>query len=552
MWPLQSNVGSGQPCRMTGGISLQQDVDVVSLLTSAIAAGATVIEISDRVVFRENITIPAGTILWMKSGGRLVFATGVTVTHLGTIIAPRRQIFYGGGSINGLKFVMPEWHGAKRDSATDDGAAFNLSIASLVGSTVSDGEELHLSLSGGVYGIATQINTSPTANRPFRIRGAGKTSGGTRLLALSTGAAGSCVLALNGALLDNSSIIDVVVSGLSIASQVPSSGMATALRIGTADVATRLIGVGYSLVSDVYIENFATGIDLVNCRLFKFDRVDIWQTGMIGAATSINARISGASNCGDFIFTACNFVMPDTTVIAPIANQYCVAVTASGGDYSPVTGAYSISGFKFYACNLYGGDQTVRMYVQDGARAAEFFFGLFCQWDQTANRRVYLEANKNGASTPVIETIQIQGCWLSESLAGAIVCASTGAAGIIRGLSVTDTVINLAQAEVLNLFGAAGAIKNTVFCRNRIYDANNHNGGATGKCIDLSLSYDSTCNENVFANTVTANFYNIAVSIGLGNVGATVCNNNTRASPPTAAIVADASGAVTKNIGTNI
>lgn len=149
------------------------DRTVLAAAASAASASSVLVPAGTyRVASSLTFTVP----VVMLPGARFTVDSGQTLTFSGGLTAPDEAwLFTGSGTIAGLTEVRPEWWGAERDGATNDGAAFNKALA-CVGA--AGGGEVRLST--GTYLINTAL-TVTAAN--VRLIGQGR---GATILSVSS------------------------------------------------------------------------------------------------------------------------------------------------------------------------------------------------------------------------------------------------------------------------------------------------------------------------------------------------------------------------------
>lgn len=135
------------------GIDAARFTNLSSALHSPSTAGQTIVVSTPMSI--NSATVPADRVLHIIKGGSIAVARGATLTINGPVSIGPYPVFPGEGKIRfaGLSVseVLPEWWGARADSATDSTAALQAAIDAL---PLSGGV---LRLSRGVYLTSSQI-----------------------------------------------------------------------------------------------------------------------------------------------------------------------------------------------------------------------------------------------------------------------------------------------------------------------------------------------------------------------------------------------------------
>jgi len=98
---------------------------------TAIGSTVSTLVVSEVETVAATLTVPSTLTLRFIGAGQLSVSATYTVTVSGEVEAPRRQIFSGAGTVNGLIEVWVEWFGAVGDNTTDSATAFQAAIDSL-------------------------------------------------------------------------------------------------------------------------------------------------------------------------------------------------------------------------------------------------------------------------------------------------------------------------------------------------------------------------------------------------------------------------------------
>jgi hypothetical protein len=242
-------------------------------------------------------------------------ASGKIVTISGTITAPPVQIFDtslgGAGSIlltGKIPQVYPNWFGAKMDGSTDDTAAWQGTIASLLGPGQTGGT---VAMPGNAVSATTTGIVITTTNSQFLdIAGQGKSS-----VIQCTGV--TCVT-WNGTAAQKSGMSDLTISdptGNSATIGLYLNGGSDGSQNRLAFSNMEILG-NAALVSGGHFAGLGTGVSLYNITLPRFQNVfvgyfntDVLQTGFVNSLW-IQSYMYGAGSRGwDIEATGDNYAL---------------------------------------------------------------------------------------------------------------------------------------------------------------------------------------------------------------------------------------------------
>lgn len=114
----------------SGNVNVLSHASLSAAIT-AIGATATTLLIPASMAVTASLTIPKNVVLTVSGVGEFNVSSGQTLTINGPLVAPRRQIFTGSGSVRfgaSISTAYPEWFGAVMDGTTDDSAAIQKAI----------------------------------------------------------------------------------------------------------------------------------------------------------------------------------------------------------------------------------------------------------------------------------------------------------------------------------------------------------------------------------------------------------------------------------------
>ena len=521
------------------GDGVSDDKDELSQAdTNAVALGKPLF-ITGAHKVSSNVTLNADLIF---DGGSLIPDTGVTITIRGVVSGPISQIFSGNGSVIGIRQVKPEWFGAVRDGVTDDITALNKANTCVMSSKTSRGGRQKIMLAGGTYGVSSSWIVTPTADVNLIVEGAGTILGGTRLTDIAAFSSTTTpVFQVDGNSDSTQQIADWGISGFGV---VAGAGSATiGIQLGSTDSTKKLIGQSWQNVEDIFVDQFANNWKIIHVRMIKFSRVSGWNNGYVGACTPLLITTNGWFT-GDLVFDdTCQFVSNSATT----SGTKCVNIVCSSGNYNSGTGANQIAGIKFGNCDLYTGQRAVEIYCSNGGYISDIWF-TETQFDQQSTTAIYIEANKDTATTPVIQNINVLSSYFASNLGATISLVSTSG-GIMRNVSINSNYTNSGQSNFVKVSGTANAVKDIHVNDNRIIN-NNFNGGAAGYVIDLLDAIGIQCKGNVCSRD-GSNFFDYVVRIASG-ANHYVVRDNSAGGIPSTGLVLDNGGAVTKSVGDNI
>ena len=211
-----------------------------------------------------------------------------------------------------------------------------------------------------------------------------------------------------------------------------SNGAAIGLKIGQAGV--QLDSGRVSLVEDVAIDKFPTGLSVFNARSAHFSRI-MATVPTTGAATalSIGNQGLGLATC-DLVFDDCWFVGN-----GPLSGSYCALLaTASPGE--------SVGGIHFKNTKFNFGNSCLKLYAVNGGRINDIFINS-CQFDNgvgTSNPNVIYGIDASTASSGIINSINISDSWIVNFNQEGV-RLNAGGGGIIANCNVTNNYIGLCK-----------------------------------------------------------------------------------------------------------
>ena len=323
------------------------------------------------------------------------------------------------------------------------------------------------------------------------------------------------------------------ISGFSIRG-APTTAATAGLQIGSASTSDPVIaGFNTSCFRNIFVADFAVGIDLVHARLMRFEDCAVWNNSFGAANTCLRIRQAGLFTT-DHIFDRCQFVNTKT------AGYYNVEIVSSGTAYNNSNGNGSVAGLKFRSCDLYAGHTGIRMYASGSSRISDVWFSAGCQIDQETVYGVYAESADSGAD---IQNIHLEGLYVSKTTSGGIVFTSTGTGGAIRSVLVDGAHIDRAEGPAVSFFGTAVEAATVRDCS--VVDSSVAAGAIVFNGTQGVTCIGNRARQDAFALTPG---YLVDLLSGTANI---VCTGNDGTGAVDTATVRDLSGDVVKAISGN-
>lgn len=507
---------------------------VVAADAAAAGAGASMVLTKVHKI-ASDITLNADIV---AMGGRLEPSAGVTVTLRGEVFASEQRVFGTAGAVVGVRDVRPEWWGALSNGTADNIVALRAAHTCVQASQASRGGRQTIRLSGGAYGVSDGWLVEPTANVNLHIVGSGTIFGGTRITDLASyTSTANPVFQIGGNADSIQQITDWGVTGVAI---IKGAGSAVVgFQVGSNDPTKKLIGQTWQKVEDVFVEGFTFDLRVIHSRQIVFSRVSAWSNNLATATVPLQITTNGWFT-GDLIFDdACQFVSNSAT----LASTKCIQILCETGDYNNATGANQIAGIVFGNLDCYQGQRALEVYCRNGGYISDIW-ARSTQFDQQTTNAIWIEANKDSATAPVIQNVNIVDAYFSANLGATIALVST-AGGIVREVDISSNFNNGGQKEFVKVSGAG--VENITINGNRVVNNNN----TTGYVIDLGAANIASACGNKLSRTDGASFPDYMVNIGLG-ANNYVVRDNISAGLAATGIVLDNGGAVTKSVGGNI
>lgn len=489
-----------------------------------------------------NMTWPKGKIIRVEGSGRITPDAGVTITNRAKFDAPLRQVFFGAGTIVGMKENRPEWWGAKNTfgwtPGRDDAPAFNLAMASAKASwagdgTPSDGERPSIRFNGTYY-ACSQIDLYPSQTTNLGFYGAGSLNGGGTIRPCPTfdtaGGTKPALVAIHGSATAGNAFTgtDIDFRDFNLSNTAGSGA-----QIGMSWVPE---GAGYALygglqpglVENVAITGFPTNLKVQNTRLVKFERLGLWgpnTTRGLWLTVSDNQSFTGDLEFQDMLISLCGS-STENTLCAGITN---IAMTADGSVGAGSPNGAQIKGIRFQA-NLANAEKAFDVQAKNGANIGDHWLKQGSQIDGFACNTINLSAgNDNGnTSGSLIDDWHIVGTYNRGRNAGcqAINAAATGSSKI-RNLFITNNWFANPADTVGNFFNVQGLQLND----NTIYDPI---GALNAVVFSLSAVTDFQANSNILTRSTSStttstyvNMINVGSGSDYGSASLNVCNGVT-------------------------
>lgn len=472
--------------------------DVTAAFTTAMQAGRTVtipsgvtILVSPSSQILGNLIID-GTLLINNTctiacdiqvrSGSVNVNSGFTATFNGTFTAPVRKIFNGSGVVYGIRHVYPEWWGAVADNVTDCATALNAASACIANAVGITGQSRPtIELMSGNYLIGSTWTILPSANAGVDVKGQGVIFSGTRIVAAST-FNGSQAISMPIPSDSTQKILDFKLRDFGIVPQTVGAGPGMGIQLGSSGI--MMNGLRESLIENIYLENFNTGIHCLNARLIKFNRVGVWNNSTTTASTNLMIRSDGKF-CGDMSFENCQFVNQQ-----PLTGSHAVRITSNGAFSSNGERAYQVAGIRFTECIFYPSDQTVYADCLGGSHIEDIFF-TNCQFDGNSNTMIYCVSSGSGS---ILRDIQISHNYLfggNMSTSAAQIQMLTVNSGIIQNIRIESNTLGGGIGRAVNLTtGSAGSIYGVQINNNYVVDFSNANNPAIeigGGCLRIMV-----------------------------------------------------------------
>lgn len=151
-----------------GDNSTDDRTAINSAITAASAVNGAILIPSTTSYYRlaSSLTVPVNVTTIIEGGGRFSTDAGTTLTILGPIVAPEREIFGGSGSYSlpRTETIYANWFGAVGDDSTNNATAVTNAIAAARGSNNAS-----IVFSGGIYRFSTMVSaTGSNAGISFR------------------------------------------------------------------------------------------------------------------------------------------------------------------------------------------------------------------------------------------------------------------------------------------------------------------------------------------------------------------------------------------------
>lgn len=477
-----------------------------------------------------NVVFANGVEIIIQCGAQISPAGGVTVTIKGAVSIASScatPAFGGGGTVTGIGSVLPEWWGASfGGSAATNTAAINAAIASVQGSSGSDGTQKSIQFACGTYAINATVTFTVSTAIPWRIKGCGAVGNAPTTLLTVASFSGSIGILITSS---GTAIADWSLTGLAVLNQTAGSGPTAGIQIGSSG--NNLIGTQSSLVEDVYASGFSLDWLIEDVRLITFRRVSGWSTDSTGTTETVgSAPFTIGTTSGATTFTG----------DMDFYNSQCVAPLGSGtptGTCFNVNNAVngtSIAGVRLHSFIFYGGATQFNWSVSNGGTIGDLWIDGGSQFEGPAPGTSAGIASINNASTAY--DFHLDHAYMSGSGFNKQVAFTTPSGGVTHNILLTNNFLANPVHESIDLRGTGGAMRGVTVTGNQINDP----GGNSNAAIYIETVTGATINGNSVTGTLGTrpeiilfngggNFYTAIGNNGGGLVSATIINSSTAA-----------------------
>ena len=500
--------------------------DDTAAIQAACLASASVLFPNGTYRISSPTTFPATHFITMWAGASFTVDTGVTVNFYSAIDASTNvQLFKGLGTVVGLAEVYPEWWGAKGDGTTDDVAAFQKAANSAALSGPNP-KNATIYLQSKYYLLGSTWTIQQSANVPINVIGSGSLIGDTRLL--GTASFTGNLVAVEGSTDNTQSIADFTIKDFGIYSQNVARGIGLHFN-PTGN--NKIQGFQNSIVENIYIDGFATGLRVRNCRLINFRRLGVWQERIDGSLFA-NANYclfvtdgdAGTSIfCGDLTFEECNFVTNKQFWSESVRLQ---AASNSSGY------GITMAGIRFNQCVFYrGGGFSIKLRANNYSALNDVWF-TNCQLDDTTGISVQTDS-----ANAYITNLNFTGNYFTACTQNLIRLNGAASVGKINSINISENYCAGADSAAAVY---AGGVHGMTVCDNRFSGVNwaighflqfvdcshlvvtGNNAGRAG------AAFVGTFN-NLVSLTGTGNYYTVTGNNGAGLATGTLISNTTGA-----------------------
>jgi hypothetical protein len=502
-------------------------------ITAAIAAHGYIFFPAGTYRVLSNLTIASSKVIEFHPQASLDVEAGATVTIYARFIAnPDSHVFKGAGSVVGIGEVYPEWWGAIGNKTNDDQPAFQKAVTCVQSHAPSSGNGvIHLQSKQYLLGSTWYIYES--ANAPIDVIGTGTLIGDTRLY--GTASFTGTLVSIEGANDPVQSTVDYNIKGFAIISQNVARGIGLAFNsLGS----NYLQGLQESLVENIYVDGFSTGILVRRTRLVNFRRISVWNERIDGTlfananfCVQIKDGPDGTSSfCGDLTWDNCQFVTK---------KQFWSEVLRIEAASSPSTSKITMAGIRFNQCIFYrGGDRSIKIITKNFSQMADVWFTC-CQFDDTKGLLIQtLSANSR------IVNINIHQNYYTAT-ENFVKINSSASPGEINAIGISD---NYGAGSTKAAVDAVGA-HNLVITNNRFTGC----GWTIGHVIllvDCSQVVVNGNNAGRAGPALAGGFTNLVRLAGTGDYYVVTGNNS--AGLATGTLISDVTGATNVAIANNI
>lgn len=464
----------------------------------------------------------------LRGAGSITVASGMSCSITGNFKAPSKRVFYGAGTIRGLKYVVAEWWGAVAyasitSSSVDSAQAINAALACLVTGTPQAGRRPTLEFLSGNYLVGSTLTANISASYGMCIKGQGYIFSGTRLVGAST-FVGTTLLRVPGSTDSTQKIVNFKMQDFGLVPQTVGSGPTTLLGLGSAG--NNLIGLAESTVQDLYFGSAPRQLEIINTRQVQFRNLGLWNNNLMSAGVNIFIE-AREYFCGDLTFHNCQ-----TVNSAGVANSRGIYLYANGTWVTGGDSGYMIAGIRFTECILYPADTTVYMTALGGSRIEDIFF-MNNQWDGSSPCMLYAVSSGAGSR---IRDIQVNNNYMyggNTDTNRAALQFITSSSGVMGNIRVDGNTIGNAVNRAVNFTSDAVDSINGVFVNdNFIVDFNNPSTPA----IEIGQGcYRVQVNNNVAGRLTGTNVFPYLVQfdngahhfVSTGNLGSGIVSTAT-------------------------
>ncbi|CAO4172805.1 hypothetical protein [Methylorubrum aminovorans] len=443
------------------GATCNGTADDTAALNSLVGFLSEIIIASGTCRVAADVTWPRNKTIRIAAGASITVDAGRTLTIRSHFDAPFRQVFFGAGTVKGLRLAKPEWWGAQGAFGNnfDSQPAFQRAYeAARISSdptdpiNPSDGGLPVVEIGSGYYNLCRPWDLRPYTNAPIEVRGPGSNNSGGWLKPCAS-FTGYAVVQIRGIPKAEDPTYYVRLTDFSV-QNVRGSGATVGLAFNPDGAEHYLYGPAKSLVENVQVYNFPVNIEVKNTGTLVFDRIaSVVNDGTLSNSTAMRMRAVGSgssANVSEVSIRDSRFVPCPVNNAAQCTNTVGLLLSAEGTQ----AGVNGVAAVTISATAFYGSNSGVVGRAINSGIINDIWLAPGTQFDGIGCQYVDFKATGSGKVnninlTSVYHTATAPNCTAHTFVA-------EGGSSLMRGIFISNNWFIGIRGRIGNFYGTSG------------------------------------------------------------------------------------------------